>query len=136
MLGLLRLAVATPVSAIWWDFALLGAGIGMSGTPGSSIAMSAVAAARAGMASAVNNASRQIGQVFGVAVLGALVYAGVPRGTRIGGRFGQAAQAAFVTRMHHAVWVSGLALLAAAGLAGLLFTRRATEPGATSGSSE
>ena len=126
MLGLLRLTAATPASAIWWDFALLGAGIGMSGTPGSSIAMSAVSAARAGMASAVNNASRQIGQVFGVAVLGALVYARVPHGTGAGGRFGQAGRAAFVTGLHHAVWVSGLALLAAAGLAGLLFTRRAS----------
>jgi hypothetical protein len=51
MIGLLRLAAATPVGAIWWNFALLGAGIGMSGTPVSVIAMSAVAAARAGMAS-------------------------------------------------------------------------------------
>jgi DHA2 family methylenomycin A resistance protein-like MFS transporter len=125
MLGLLRLTAATPASAIWWNFALLGAGIGLSGTPGSAIAMSAVPAERAGMASALNNASRQIGQVFGVAVLGALVYAGVPHGAGVGGRFGTADGAAFVTGLHHAVWVSGLALLTAAGLAGLLFTRRA-----------
>jgi MFS transporter, DHA2 family, methylenomycin A resistance protein len=118
---------ATPVSALWWDFALLGAGIGLAGTPGTSIAVSTVAAARAGMASAVNNASRQIGQVFGVAVLGALVYAGLPGSAGTGGHLGPAGQAAFTAGLHHAVWVSGLALLAAAGLAALLFTRRATE---------
>jgi DHA2 family methylenomycin A resistance protein-like MFS transporter len=124
-LGLLRLRAATPLGAIWWDFALLGAGAGLSGTPISSIAMSAVDSARAGMASAISNASRQIGQVFGVAVLGALVYAGLPGGTGTGGRLGPARQAVFVTGLHHALWVSGLALLAAAALAGLLFTRPA-----------
>ena len=127
-LGLLRLQAATPLSAIWWNFALLGAGVGVCGTPSSSIAMSAVTAARAGMASAVNNASRQIGQVFGVAVLGALVYARLPGGSGTGGRLDPGRQAAFVTGLHHALWVSGLALLAAAALTGLLFTQRAAAP--------
>ena len=127
-LGLLRLQAATPLSAIWWNFALLGAGVGICGTPSSSIAMSAVTAARAGMASAVNNASRQIGQVFGVAVLGALVYARLPGGSGTGGRLDAGRQAAFVTGLHHALWMSGLALLAAGALTGLLFTRRAAAP--------
>lgn len=34
-------------------------------------------------------------------------------------------QAAFVIGLHHAVWVSRLALLAAAALTGMLFTQRA-----------
>ncbi|MBO0774755.1 MAG: MFS transporter [Actinobacteria bacterium] len=123
-LGLLRLQAATPLGSIWWDFALLGAGVGLSGTPGSSIAMSAVDSARAGMASAVNNASRQIGQVFGVAVLGALVYANLPGASGTGRRLSPAGQAAFLAGLHHALWVSGIALLAASLLAALLLGRR------------
>lgn len=122
-LGLLRLQAGTPAGAIWWDFALLGMGVGLSGTPVSTIAMSAVGAARAGMASAVVNTSRQIGQVFGVAVLGALVYARLPGGSGTGGRLDPARQAAFVSGLHHALWLSGLALLAAALLATVLFRR-------------
>ena len=86
-LGLLRLAPGTPLSAIWWNFALLGGGIGLCGTPISAIAMSAVDVPRAGMASAVVNSLRQVGQVFGVAVLGALVYARLPGGAE-GARLG------------------------------------------------
>ena len=100
-LGLLRLGPDTGIGAIWWDLALAGAGIGLCGTATTSIAMSAVAVARAGMASAVVNALRQVGQVFGVAVLGALVYAS-PR---------------FVTGLHEALLLSGLVLLATAALA-------------------
>jgi len=62
------------------NFALLGVGIGLCGTPMSTLAMSAVDVDRAGMASAVLNALRQVGQVFGVAVLGALVYAHLSAG--------------------------------------------------------
>jgi hypothetical protein len=97
---------------------------GLSGTPASSIAMSAVDAARAGTASAISNAARQVGQVFGVAVLGALVYAGLPGGSGTGGHPGPAAKAAFIAGLHHAV----LVLLGAGALAGLLFTRPGRGP--------
>ncbi|MEV0742295.1 MFS transporter [Streptomyces sp. NPDC050549] len=128
-LGLLRLDVTSPYSAIWWNFALLGAGIGLCGTPMNTIAMSAVDAKRAGMASAIINTLRQVGQVFGVAVLGALVYGAVP-----GGHVRTTAdRARFVTGLHHALWVSGLALLATAAIcAALLFSRvGAPEPTAS-----
>jgi MFS transporter, DHA2 family, methylenomycin A resistance protein len=85
-------------------FAALGAGIGLSGTPISTIAMSAVDASRAGQASAVVNAARQIGQVFGVAVLGALVYAQLPGGSGTGQQLTPAQEAAFLTGLHHALW--------------------------------
>jgi DHA2 family methylenomycin A resistance protein-like MFS transporter len=128
-LGLLRLEPATGIGAIWWDLALLGAGIGLCGTPTSTIAMSAVAADRAGMASAVVNALRQVGQVFGVGVLGALIYARLPGGSGTGGRLTPAQQALFVTGLHHALWVCGLALLAAAvATVGLFFPRRDRSP--------
>lgn len=121
-LGLLRLGPDTGIGAIWWNFALLGAGIGLCGTPMSTVAMSAVEVSRAGMASAVLNALRQVGQVFGVAVLGALVYADLPSGGA-GRRLDAAQGLLFVTGLHHALWVSGLALLAAAVLVAALFAR-------------
>ncbi len=101
---------------------LLGAGIGLCGTPMSTVAMSAVEVSRAGMASAVLNALRQVGQVFGVAVLGALVYADLPTGGT-GRRLDASQGLLFVTGLHHALWVSGLALLAAAVLVAALFAR-------------
>ena len=126
-LGLLRLDVTSPFSAIWWNFALLGAGIGLCGTPMNTIAMSAVGRERAGMASAVINTLRQVGQVFGVAVLGALVYGAVP-----GGRVHTAAdRARFVIGLHHALWVSGLALLATAAVSAALLFGRAGAPAPT-----
>ncbi|MBD2898834.1 putative multidrug resistance protein MdtD [Actinomadura sp. RB99] len=121
-LGLLRLAPGTGTGAVWWDFALLGAGIGLCGTPVTTIAMSAVDASRAGMASAVTNALRQVGQVFGVAVLGALVYAGLPDGGAPG-RLDTGEAAAFVRGLHHALWTSAAALLAVAAVAAVLCAR-------------
>jgi DHA2 family methylenomycin A resistance protein-like MFS transporter len=112
-LGLLRLEPATGIGAIWWNFALLGAGIGLCGTPMSTIAMSSVQAERAGMASAVINAMRQAGQVFGVAVLGALIYARLPAASGTSRPLTPAQQALFVSDLHHALLVCALALLAA-----------------------
>jgi DHA2 family methylenomycin A resistance protein-like MFS transporter len=88
----------------------------------STAAMSAVDSSRAGQASALVNAARQVGQVFGVAVLGALVYAGLPGGSGTGRQLTPAQQSIFVAGLHHALWVAGLALLAAAALTLLLFT--------------
>jgi len=121
-LGLLRLGPATGIGAIWWNFAILGGGIGLCLTPMTAIAVSATGPARAGMVSAVHNAFRQVGQVFGVAVLGALVYAGLPAGTA-GVPLGAAPGARYVTGLHHALWLAGLALLATAALAGALVAR-------------
>ncbi len=95
---------------------MLGAGIGLSLTPMTAVAMSAVGSSRAGMVSAVHNALRQVGQVFGVAVLGALVYAHLPGGSA-GAPLNRASGQAFIGGLHHALWVSGLALFAAALLA-------------------
>lgn len=126
-LGLLRLGLDTGIGAIWWDFALLGAGIGLSLTPMTAVAMSAVGPSRAGMVSAVHNALRQVGQVFGVAVLGALVYARLPGGIS-GAPLSSASGRLFIAGLHHALWLSGLALLAAAVLAAVL-SHRPTDGG-------
>ena len=119
MLGLLRLQPSTGASAIWWNFALLGAGIGLCLAPTSATVVAAVDAERAGMASAVHTAVRQLGQVFGVAVLGALVYARLPAAGS-GERYDPAQQRLFVAGLHNATLICGLALLAAAALATLL----------------
>jgi DHA2 family methylenomycin A resistance protein-like MFS transporter len=123
-LGLLTLGAGTGIGAIWWLFALLGIGNGLCGTVTTTIAMSAVDARRAGMASAILNALRQVGQVFGVAVLGAIVYAGLPGGGSTGGRLDPAHGALFVHGLHTALWVSGLALVAVAALTVVLIPRR------------
>ncbi|HEX6447278.1 MAG TPA: MFS transporter [Streptosporangiales bacterium] len=119
-LGLLRLEPDTGIRAIWWDFVLVGAGIGACLTPMTHTALSAVGRARAGMASAVHNAFRQFGQVLGVAVLGLQVYADVSARGAVGGRLGHADGRRFVDGLHHGVLLSGVALLAAAGLVAVL----------------
>jgi DHA2 family methylenomycin A resistance protein-like MFS transporter len=117
MLGLVRLRPGSPIGAVWWDLAAVGLGGGLSLTPMTVVAMAAVRAERAGMASAIHNSMRQVGQALGVAVLGSLVYAGVSGGLAGGERLGGASATAFVDGLHHAVLVSGLCLLLAAVLA-------------------
>ncbi len=119
MLGLLRLGPGTPIAAIWWNFALLGAGIGLCLTPMTTIAVAAVDPSGAGMASAIHNALRQVGHMQGVAVLGALVYAHLPSGPGAGRALSHLEARAFVDGLHNAIWVAGVALLAAALLAAL-----------------
>lgn len=119
MLGLLRLQPDTGIGSIWWDLALAGGGIGLCGTVTTTITMSAVESSRAGMASAIVNALRQVGQVFGVAVLGVLVYARLPGGSA-GLRLDPSQSSAFVAGLHNALWVCGLALLGVAVLAAVL----------------
>ncbi|MET7362125.1 MFS transporter [Streptomyces sp. NPDC005562] len=57
----------------WWVILLVGLGIGLTLTPISTLVMMRVPAARSGMASGASNATRQLGSVFGVAVLGTLL---------------------------------------------------------------
>ena len=90
------------------------ASVGLCLTPMTQVAVSAVAASRAGMASSVHNALRQFGQVLGVAVLGAIVYAHGTQG--------------FVTGLHAPMWVSGTALFGAAVLAVALLPPGAEAP--------
>jgi DHA2 family methylenomycin A resistance protein-like MFS transporter len=130
-LVLVTIGPGTGLGSLWWPFLLLGVGMGLSGTVTTTIAMSAVNPERAGMASAIVNALRQVGQVFGVAVLGALVYGQLPGGGTVSGRLSPHLGALFVSGLRSALWVSGLALLAVAALAtALTVSRRRTEPAA------
>ena len=64
---------ATSYSHIWPPLLLAGVGMSLVMTPMTAAVMGAVPRERAGMASATSNASREIGGVFGIALLGAIV---------------------------------------------------------------
>ena len=133
MVALVRLQAGSSIGAVWWDLAGVGLGGGLSLTPMTAVAMAAVRAERAGMASAIHNSMRQVGQALGVAVLGSLVFAGVSAGAAGGGRLSGASAGAFVDGLHYAVVVAGGSLLVAAVLAvmlipGGLLAHRGPEP--------
>ena len=128
MLGLLRLEPGTEVAGIWWDFVVLGLGAGLALPPMTATAVGAVRPARAGMASAVHNALRQVGQALGVAVLGAIVFAQLGGAEASGARLDDAAGAAFVRGLHHATLVSAALLAAALALAVVLVPGGRPEP--------
>ncbi len=75
-LGLLSLTTVqydTPYSQIWFLLIPIGLGNGLVMSPMTTAAMSTVPGRRAGMASATLNTVRQVGSVFGIAVLGNIV---------------------------------------------------------------
>jgi EmrB/QacA subfamily drug resistance transporter len=63
----------TPYSHWWYFMMLTGVGVGLVMSPMTAAIMGSVPPARAGMASAISNTLRQIGSVFGIAVLGTVV---------------------------------------------------------------
>ena len=60
-------------SQLSWSLGIAGAGFGVALVPVVSAAMSSVEPERSGMAASATNTSRELGAVFGVAVLGAIV---------------------------------------------------------------
>ena len=89
-----RAGATSSYADFWWALPLIGAGMGMSFSPITIAVMSRVPAAKAGMASATTNATRELGGVAGIAVMGTLITsrlgsvlpgrlaaAGVPSGT-------------------------------------------------------
>ncbi|HKD75837.1 MAG TPA: MFS transporter, partial [Ktedonobacterales bacterium] len=73
LLLLMRLGPATPYAAIWWNLGLGGIGFGLMLSPLAAAVLGALPPTRSGLASSMINMSRQVGGVFGVALLGALV---------------------------------------------------------------
>ena len=63
----------TPFGGFWWILAIVGVGNGLVMSPVTTAVMSSVPRARAGMASATSNTTRQVGGVFGIALLGSIV---------------------------------------------------------------
>ncbi len=108
--GLVVLSVAAVHPPYWvLVVPLVATGFGMSFTmPAATTAVvDGVPADRAGLASGIINAARQVGGVIGVAVLGALV----------GGQM-------FVAGLRAALWIAGAVFLASAALTALTVHRR------------
>jgi hypothetical protein len=63
----------TPYAVIAVAVAFLGAGMGMAVAPSTGSIMSAVPMAKAGVGSAVNDTTREVGGALGIAVLGSVV---------------------------------------------------------------
>jgi EmrB/QacA subfamily drug resistance transporter len=122
ILSLLRLQPGTPVAEFWWAFALLGVGTGLALPPMTVTAISAVRTQDAGMASAIHNATRQLGQTFGVAVLGTIILARAGAGAdNDAGALTGAVADAWVAGLHAALVVAAAALvLASAAIVALV----------------
>jgi MFS family permease len=111
-------AYATLVPA----FVVSGIGMSLFFAPVANVVLGSVRRDQEGIASGANNAIRELGGVFGIAVLGAVFTA----------RGGYTSGAAFVNGLSAAVWV-GAAAVAVAGVAALFVPRlrTATAPAGT-----
>jgi EmrB/QacA subfamily drug resistance transporter len=100
-------AIASPTVAyptLVPAFIVSGVGMSLFFAPVANVVLGSVRRDQEGIASGANNAIRELGGVFGIAVLGAVFSA---RGSYASG-------AAFVSGMSSAVWVGGAAVAAAA----------------------
>jgi EmrB/QacA subfamily drug resistance transporter len=75
LLLLERVTIHSSYTDLWWNFTLIGMGLGLTMTPMTAAIMGAVPPERSGMASATTATSREVGGVFGIALLGAIVTA-------------------------------------------------------------
>ncbi len=73
LLLLSRLSVDTPYAMMAPVFVLMGHGIGATMAPMTAAVMNAVGHERAGLGSAMTNTSREVGGVFGIALLGTIL---------------------------------------------------------------
>jgi MFS family permease len=103
----------TPYSDLVAPFVLAGVGMALFFAPMANVVLSAVRPAEEGQASGANNAIRELGGVFGVAVLAAVF-------SRVGG---YESGAAFVDGMNAAVYV-GAAIVAVGAVAAFLIPSR------------
>jgi EmrB/QacA subfamily drug resistance transporter len=109
-------AVTTTTTAfgeIAIPFVLAGAGMGLVFAPSAAALLSVVAPSQAGQASGTNNAIREVGGVFGVAILASIF-------SHTGGL---ASPASFVEGVTPALWV-GAAVVAVGALVALALPRR------------
>ncbi len=118
-LGWLAAVISPTVSYLTLVPAFVVSGVGMSlfFAPVANVVLSSVRRDQEGIASGANNAIRELGGVFGIAVLGAVFSA----------RGGYTSGTAFVSGLTPAVWVGGAAVAVAAAAALLLPRLRKTE---------
>ncbi|MFJ3533660.1 MFS transporter [Streptomyces sp. NPDC090132] len=113
-LGLMALGTVhadTGYENVWWRLALAGTGFALAMSPLTGAAIQAVSPHEGGLASGVSSTTRQIGAVFGVAVLGAIV------------RSRQSGGATFETGLNSAFLAAGIITLVTAVFTGLWLTR-------------
>lgn len=76
LLSFSRLAADTPYVFVAAIFVLTGLGMGLIMPPATALVMSGVPRSKAGIASAVNDTTREVGGALGIGILGALLTAG------------------------------------------------------------
>jgi MFS family permease len=140
MLGLAAgaawLALLVDGAAIGWlllAYLVVGFGYAVLSAPVSTVAVSSMPRDQAGVAAAIASAARNVGIVFGIAVLGAIVYGRVPEVLTPASGASESAlaafQHAFTDALRIAYLVAAGVALAAAVVAAL--TMRPTPPGAS-----
>jgi EmrB/QacA subfamily drug resistance transporter len=97
---LLDLSPSTSLAWLALALAVLGAGLGLVNPPITNTGVSGMPPSRAGLASAVVSATRQFGNVLGVAVMGAMLTSGVRSGMAAG-----ESHAAALSAATHAPWL-------------------------------
>jgi sugar phosphate permease len=156
-LGIAILAVTSTVTSSYWWFALAVAvqawGMGMTTAPSTGAIMRSLPLHKAGVGSAVNDTTRELGGALGVAVLGSLVasqfrssmkgaVSGLPdkathsladalqaassAGGAKGGAIVHAAQTSFVDAFTSTLWVAAIVVVVASGLVAYLLRPKAT----------
>ena len=113
MLVFSRVGVGASYWALLPGMLLGGLGMAIAMAPTTAAAMSSVQPDKAGVGAAVLNSMRQVGGSLGIAIMGAIVAAGVSSSLTSG----HSRPVAFVNGYHHAVEVSALIALAGAVIA-------------------
>ena len=132
--GLLALLpVAVSLGWLLVSYVVIGAGYAVLNAPVSTVAVSSMPRDQAGVAAAVASSARNVGIVFGIAVLGTIVNGHVPVLVTAGSGATQAAlesfRHAYVHALHIAYAVAAVVVVGAALVAAL--TMRPTPPGAS-----
>jgi EmrB/QacA subfamily drug resistance transporter len=156
-LGIAILAVTSTVTSSYWWFALAvvvqALGMGITTAPSTGAIMRSLPLHKAGVGSAVNDTTRELGGALGVAVLGSLVsshfrssmkgaVSGLPEkathsladalqaassaGGAKGGAIVHAAQTSFVDAFTSTLWVAAIVVVVASGLVAWLLRPKAT----------
>jgi MFS family permease len=156
-LGIAILAVTSTVTSSYWWFALAvviqALGMGITTAPSTGAIMRSLPLHKAGVGSAVNDTTRELGGALGVAVLGSLVsshfrssmkgaVSGLPEkathsladalqtaastGGAKGGAIVHAAQTSFVDAFTSTLWVAAVVVVIASGIVAWLLRPKAT----------
>jgi MFS family permease len=156
-LGIALLAVTSTVTASYWWFALSvvvqAVGMGLTTAPSTGAIMRSLPLHKAGVGSAVNDTTRELGGALGVAVMGSLVsssfrssmhgavtgvsekashsladalHAAASAGGQQGAAIANAAKVSFVDAFTSTLWVAAIVVVVASGIVAYLLRPKAT----------